>query len=149
MSHVDPLRICGVAWVVFGGLVAALTGPLALEHGSWVAAYSVLVAGVAQNALGTVQSALLLRRPSRGTIVAELAGWNAGSVAVIGGTLIRMPLIVDVGGLLLVMALAVMIRTVRGRGRGPQWALWTYRFLLAVILISIPIGLLLAHLRAA
>lgn len=80
--------------------------------------------------------------------MAELVAWNVGSAAVIGGTLVRMPFVVDAGGLLLVAALALMIRTVSGRGVGPKWALWTYRTLLVVILISIPTGITLAHLRA-
>lgn len=141
-------KIIGTAWIVAGGLVAAVTSPLRLEHGSWAAAYSVLVAGVAQYAFGTAQNALAPARPSRGTMAAELAAWNIGSAAVIGGTAVRMPLIVDGGGLLLVVALALMIHTVRRRGSAPPWALWTYRILLVVILVSIPIGLTLAHLRA-
>jgi hypothetical protein len=148
-SRPDLFRVLGAAWVVFGGLVAAITGPLRLEHGSWVAAFSVLVAGVAQIAFGAAQSALASQRPSRRTVVAEHVAWNAGGAAVIGGTVARMPFIVDVGGLLLVVALALMIRAVSGQGVGPTWALWTYRTLLVVILVSIPIGLTLAHLRAA
>ncbi|MBG0741046.1 hypothetical protein IV500_16865 [Paeniglutamicibacter antarcticus] len=145
----DLFRVLGVAWVVSGGLVAAATGPLRLEHGSWAAAYQVLVAGVAQNAFGAAQRALAPQRLTFRIVAAELVAWNVGSAAVIGGTVARTPLVVDAGGLLLVVALALMIRTVRGKGEGPQWALWTYRILLAVILISIPIGLTLAHLRAA
>ena len=144
----DLFRVLGAGWVVSGGLVSAITGPLRLDHGSWVAAFSVLVAGVAQYAFGAAQSALAPQRSSRRTVVAELVAWNAGSAAVIGGTVVRMPFVVDAGGLLLVVALALMIRTVRGKGVGPKWALWTYRILLVVILVSIPIGLTLAHLRA-
>lgn len=143
-----PFRVLGAAWVVSGGLVAAVTGPMRLEHGSWSAAYQVLVAGVAQYAFGAAQTALAPVQPSRRKVLAELAAWNIGSAAVIGGTVVRMPLIVDGGGLLLVVALALMIHTVRGKGSGPKWALWTYRILLVVILVSIPIGLTLAHLRA-
>ena len=48
--------------VVAGGLVAAVTGPLRLEHGSWAAAYLVLVGGVAQGALGIAQYFLAPQR---------------------------------------------------------------------------------------
>lgn len=147
-SRLSPFRVLGTAWIISGGLVAAVTGPMRLEHGSWAAAYQVLVAGVAQYAFGTAQSALAPGSPSRRKTAAELAAWNVGSAAVIGGTVVRMPFIVDGGGLLLVVALALMIHTVRGKGNGPTWALWTYRILLVVILVSIPIGLTLAHLRA-
>ncbi|MBM7847727.1 hypothetical protein [Arthrobacter roseus] len=144
----NPFRILGTAWVIAGGLVAAVTSPLQLAHGSWAAAYQVLVAGVAQNAFGTAQRALAPAPPSSRVVAAELLTWNVGSAAVIGGTLIRNPYVVDGGGLLLVIALAIMIRTVRGKGEGPAWALWLYRILLVVILVSIPIGLTLAHVRA-
>jgi hypothetical protein len=140
--------ILGTASIIVGGLVAAVTSPLQLAHGSWAAAYLVLVNGVAQIALGASQAALAAK-PSRAAVVGELVAWNAGSVAVIGGTLMRLPLIVDAGGLLLVIALAMMIATVRGKAAGPGWALWTYRLLLVIVLVSIPIGLVLAHLRAA
>jgi hypothetical protein len=139
--------IIGTASVIVGGLVAAVTSPLQLAHGSWAAAYLVLVNGVAQVALGKAQAALA-GPPSRRTVISELIAWNAGSAAVIGGTLVRLPLIVDVGGVLLVIALVMMIATVRGKTAGPRWALWTYRILLVVVLVSMPIGLVLAHLRA-
>lgn len=140
--------IIGGASVIVGGLLAAVTSPLHLAHGSWAAAYLVLVNGVAQIALGKTQAALA-GSPSRRAAASELVAWNTGSAAVIGGTLVRLPLIVDVGGLLLIIALAMMIATVRGKTAGPRWALWTYRVVLVVVLVSIPIGLVLAHLRAA
>lgn len=138
----------GAAWVIAGGLVAATTGPLSLENGSWAAAFSVLVAGVAQYAIGVVQHALAPQPPSRRFVAAEVVAWNAGCAAVITGTVVSVPLIVDAGGLLLVISLALMVLTTRGASAGPVWALWIYRVLLVVILVSIPVGLTLAHLRA-
>jgi hypothetical protein len=143
----DAFSVLGTASVIVGGLLAAVTSPLQLAHGSWAAAYLVLVNGVAQVALGKSQAALA-GSPSRRTVLGELIAWNVGSAAVIGGTLVRLPLLVDVGGVLLVIALAMMIATVRGTTAGPRWALWTYRLLLVIVLVSIPIGLILAHLRA-
>jgi len=134
--------------VVGGGLVAAVTGPLHLEHGSWAAAYLVLVGGVAQGALGAGQYFLAPQRFTGWKVVAELVAWNSASAAVIGGTLIGNPWVVDAGGGLLVASLALMFQTVRGPGAQPRWALWGYRALLVVMGVSIPIGLLLAHLRA-
>jgi len=142
-----PFLVVGGACIVAGGLVAAVTGPLHLEHGSWAAAYLVLVGGVAQIALGASQGALAARSPSTVVLATELAAWNLGSALVIGGTLVRIPAIVDIGGAALVLALGVMAHTVRG-GAGPRWSRWTYRGALAVLLAGIPIGLVLAHLRA-
>lgn len=144
----STFRVIATAWIIAGGLTAAVTGPLHLEYGSWAAAYQVLVAGIAQSALGIAQSALAPQPLSRSTVATELVAWNLGSLAVLAGTVLGAPLIVDAGGVLLVVALAVLIRTVRGKGDGPAWALWTYRLLLVVILTSIPIGLTLGHLRA-
>lgn len=143
----DAFLVVGGACIVAGGLVAAVTEPLGLAHGSWAAAYLVLVGGVAQIALGTSQRALIGRETPTPVLLTELTAWNLGSAFVIGGTLVGNPVIVDAGGVSLVVALAVLARTVRG-GAGPRWAVWTYRGVLAVLLASIPIGLVLAHVRA-
>ncbi|WP_457950353.1 hypothetical protein ACTAQI_07090 [Pseudarthrobacter sp. alpha12b] len=134
--------------IVAGGLVAAVTSPLRLEHGSWAAAYLVLVGGVAQGALGVSQYFLAPRRIMGWKVVAELVAWNSASAAVIGGTLAANPWVVDAGGGLLVVSLALMLATVRGPDSRSGWALRGYRALVVVIGISIPIGLVLAHLRA-
>lgn len=143
-----PFRALAILWVITGGLVAAITGPLGLEHGSWSAAFQVLVGGVLQAALGVAQRALAARRPSRRVLRAELLTWNLGCLAVITGTLLTAPLIVDAGGLALVVTMVLMIRAVGRGATGPAWALWTYRGVLVLTAVSIPIGLVLAHLRA-
>ena len=144
-----PFRALALAWVVTGGLVAAVTGPLGLEHGSWSAAFQVLVGGVMQGVLGIAQAHLAARRIGRRPLLAQLLTWNLGCLAVIGGTLLTVPLLVDAGGLALVAAMAVMIRAVGRGAQGPAWALWLFRAALVVTAVSIPVGLVLAHLRAA
>ncbi|MEO5743625.1 MAG: hypothetical protein ABIQ53_03415 [Terracoccus sp.] len=147
--------VVGAVCVVAGGLVAAVTGPLALVHGSWAAAYLVLVAGVAQIALAGGQS-LLARHPvSHRLLLVEFAGWNLGNAAVIAGTLWGAALLVNLGGALLVVALgALLVATRSGPGgvdevaRGQRVALLSVRALVALLLISIPVGLSLAHVRA-
>lgn len=139
--------VIGAVCIVVGGLVAGVSGPLRLEHGSWTAAYLVLVGGVAQIALGGGQGVLASRAPSTAVVVTESVAWNLGGAAVIGGTLVRLPVIVDLGGIMLVIALALMIRTVRASSVRRRWLLWTYRAMVGVILVSIPIGLVLSSLR--
>lgn len=134
--------------VLAGGLVAAVTGPLHLEHGSWAAAYLVLVGGVAQGALGIAQYFLAAQRFVGWRVIAELVAWNGASAAVIGGTLVGNPWVVDAGGAMLVVSLALMFRTVHWRSAMSGWVPWGYRALLLVIAVSIPIGLVLAHFRA-
>jgi hypothetical protein len=140
-------RIFGAVWIVVGGLVAAVTGPLALDKGSWAAAFCVLVAGAAQYTFGVVQAALVSRPPTERRITAQLVTWNAGCAVVILGTAAGILFLVHVGGLLLVASLVLLIITVRGESE-PRWALFTYRALLVIILASIPIGLAIAHVRA-
>lgn len=149
-----PFVAVGIAAVVAGGFVAAATAPAPSEHGSWAAAYLVLVMGVAQVALGFGQALLAPQPPSRRLVTAEFATWNLGNAAVVAGTLLDTTPMVDAGGLALVAALALAIRAVRGCARLRQetgrrdLALHGFRALIAVLLVSIPVGLTLAQLRA-
>lgn len=133
-DRASPNLFCliGTAWVASDGLVAAVTGPLSVEYGSWVAAYQVLVGGLAQCGFGAAQNSPASQGPTRRIVAAELVAWNGGSLAVIAGTVTRIPLIVDAGGLLLIIGLVLMMRTVSGRSEGPRWALWTCWILLVV-----------------
>ena len=153
----DPatvLTTIGACCVVLGGLVAAVTGPLDLAHGSWLAAYLVLVAGVAQYAMGQSRR----RRPDvlpprRGW--AQIGCWNVGNVLVIGATLAAEPLVVDLGSILLVIALAIALRAAQPDGAAAHSATgWApalfdraYRMLPLVLAVSIPIGMALSHWR--
>ena len=144
-----PFRLLALVWVLTGGLTAAVTGPLGLEHGSWSAAFQVLVGGVLQGVLGIAQHGLAARAPGRGVLLAELLTWNLGGLAVIGGTVLGAPLLVDAGGALLVVTMMLMLRAVGRRADGPTWLLWVFRAALVLTALSIPVGLVLAHLRAA
>src|SRR5690606_19524400 len=126
----------------------AVTGPLGLEHGSWSAAFQVLVGGVMQGVLGAAQHRLAPRSPGRGVLLAELLTWNVGALAVIGGTVAAAPLLVDAGGVLLVVTMVLMIRAVGRDAQGPRWLLWLFRAGLVLTAVSIPVGLVLSHLRA-
>ena len=79
--------IIGAICVVAGGLVAALSGPTGFEQGSWLAAYLVLVGGVAQIALGGGQAWLARRVPRARSTRIEAWSWNVGAAAVVRGTL--------------------------------------------------------------
>lgn len=142
-----PFLVIGGACIVVGGLVSAVTGPLALSHGSWLAAYLVLVAGCAQIALGALQQRLAVRGPSPRLRGAQLVLFNFGNAAVIIGTLLTAPFIVDAGGLLLVAALASFLIALRGSRSSA--VVWVFRALVIALLVSIPIGLVLAHLRVS
>lgn len=135
----------GIAGTVAGGLVAAITAAVPTEHGAWVAAYLVLVVGVAQIGIGIGQAVLASGTPSWRVVATEFGVYNGGNAAVILGTLLALPPLVDVGGLLLVLALALLLVTTRG-AEGPRWVRYLFRVLLLVLLISIPIGSLLSRM---
>lgn len=135
----------GALCVIAGGLVAAVTGPLDLAKGSWLAAYLVLVAGVAQIVLADQSRLLQVEARPRAEWV-TLVLWVLGNAGVVVGTLARLPFVVDAGGLALAVALGyAVLGTRRTRAVALGWAL---RFIYVVVLVSIPIGLVLAHQRA-
>jgi hypothetical protein len=140
-----PYLAVGAGCVIAGGLVAAATAHAPSQQASWAAAYLVLVAGVAQIGLAAGRILLSVGRPSPGRTHAELIAWNLGNAAVIAGTLTDRPLVVDLGGALLVGSLALATLGVRG---GHRWLRRLYRALVVILLVSIPVGLLLAAQRS-
>ena len=137
----------GAALVVVGGLVAAVASPLALAKGSWLAAYLVLVCGVAQCVLAYEGGSSTPTDAAAARLRLSLVGWNAGNALVIVGVLAAMPIVVDVGGLLLLAVLITALVATRHRAASARLVL--YRVALVLVIVSIPIGLILAHVRAA
>lgn len=164
----------GSSAIVAGGLVAAATGPLALSRGSWAAAYLVLVCGVGQGAMAAARLVALpfasgdapghARGHARGHAPGYAPGqqrrlgperrgwqqlviWNLANGLVIAGTLAASPWVVDIGGLGCVAALVLAWRQARALPRGV--ASRAYRAVLALMAVSIPVGLLLTHVRNA
>ncbi len=142
----------GAGCVVGGGLVAAATGPLGLAHGSWLAAYLVLVGGVAQYGMGRARILLpkSAQPPLWGWI--GLLGWNLGNLLVILGTLSGLPPLVFLGAAPLVLALVIALDATRPlaattNGRAMARIGQAYRVMLLVLAVSIPIGMTLSHLR--
>lgn len=139
--------------MILGGLVAAVTGPLGLAKGSWLAAYLVLVCGVASCAIGAAQARsgpASMRSPRTWML---LGCWGAGNVAVIAGSLTAVPVVVDCGAALLVIALVLALADA-GRSawlptRSGRLIGWTYRGMLVFLMISTLVGAVLAHLRSA
>ena len=132
-----PFVFVGVACVIAGGLVAAVTSIAPTEHLTWSSAYLVLVAGVAQVGLGLGQEILPPRPPSQRLSIVELALWNVGTLA---GTAAA----VDAGGALLVVTLALV--GYASRGAAQTWLSHGFRALIVILLVSIPVGLVLARI---
>lgn len=139
--------LSGVCFVVAGGLVAAVTGPLGLARGSWLAAYLVLVCGVAQGLLATAQSALLATSVQARVWLAQVVCWNVGNGIVIAGVLLDAALVVDMGAVPLLVTLGLAIRVVRRPPRRLLIATAGYVAVLVVLIVSVPVGLVLTHVR--
>ena len=138
-----PFAIIGSVCIVAGGLVSAALAHSPTEHAMWAVAYLVLVGGVAQIALGAGWTWLTGRQAATSVSTAELIAWNLGNAGVIAGTITDTTLVTDAGGVLLAAGLVIALAATRGARAG--WPLHGYRLLLLVVLISIPIGLILAR----
>lgn len=132
----------GVLFVVGGGMVAAVTAPLGVYRGSWLAAYLVLVCGVAQAAIGRAQEGLPRDRVRLAVWGWQYACWNAGNALVILGTMRQWLLPIYLGSALLLGVIVMALWLLRN-GLTQLWG-WAYAAMLVVLLVSIPVGLLLA-----
>lgn len=139
--------VAGGVSVVVGGLVAAVTEPMKWTEGSWVAAFLVLVAGVAQLGVAAGQAHLSGAAPSAPFVAAQCGMWNLGCAAVITGTLLASPPIVSAASAPLLVALVMSMITTRRRPTLHPVAASAYRLLLLVVLVSIPIGVALSFAR--
>lgn len=146
-SSAQPFVIIGSVLITTGGIVAAITRPASFEAGSWVAAYLVLVGGVAQIALGVGQAWISGAVPTASLVWKQAVAWNLGGALVVAGTLITVPILTSVGGVMLAVALALFLVGLRETGPVPSWAVITYRGLAGFVLLSVPVGLVLAWLR--
>lgn len=111
--------------IVAGGIVAAVNSAAPFAHGSWLAAYLVLVGGVAQVLLAAGRLVLSVPGPGPWRAGAQLVLWNLGSLAVPAGVLVDTPGPVTAGSLALLSALALFAadaRRRRGLGVAERWS---------------------------
>lgn len=109
--------ICGGILIVAGGVVAAVNSAAPFTHGSWLAAYLVLVGGTAQILLAGGYAALVAPHRACGQSRSRLLLWNFGSLAVPGGVLADTAAGVTAGSVALLCALALFARAVSGAPR--------------------------------
>src|SRR5699024_11293741 len=91
-------------------------------------------------------STLPSRRPPRRLAWGQLFSWNIGSAGVVLGATSQLPLLVDLSGLLLVFVLVSALWVVRNSDR--RALSWTYRAVTVLLIVSVPIGSVLAHTNA-
>ena len=138
-----PFVSLGSAAIIFGGLFSAATARSASYHSAWFVAYLILIVGVSQIvlAIGHQQFA---RAPLRtGSAIGLLLLFNLGNAGVIVGTLAAATLWVDLGSVLLSLALLIFGWTTRfARPTAVQWAYWVF---VTLLLVSVVVGLVFAH----
>ncbi len=143
----------GTASVIAGGLLAAVVAHAPTQKPVWACAYLVLVAGVGQVGLALGRTLLATRVVTARGVAVEFLLFAIANVGVIVGTLLDAVWLVDIGGALLFVALGLMVWGLRApsgaaparRSQMTLWLLWTYRLLVGVLVVSIPVGLLLAR----
>ncbi|KXT58886.1 hypothetical protein ACE11G_03220 [Gordonia sp. PS3] len=141
--EIDLFTATGSAAVIAGGLVAAVARPLDLAKGSWLAAYLVLVCGVALIAIGIAQQRAPQPMSAR-FHAPQLTGWIAANALVIAGSLTDTPAVVDVGSILLLVVLAATWRAGLRLLGSKAPAAYAYLAVLTVLIVSVPIGMVLA-----
>lgn len=137
-----PFVILGSIGIVAAGLTSAATAFAPSYQASWAVAYLVLVVGAAQIALGLGQAWLAPKPPSGRVVALESLAFNLGHAAILIGTLLGPLLLTVVGSALVVAVLILMYWLVRSPSRR-GWLLYAYWLILAILLVSIPIGLLI------
>ncbi|UKD58125.1 hypothetical protein L3Q65_15775 [Amycolatopsis sp. FU40] len=146
-----PFAVLGLGCAIAGGLASAVIAPHPTPHGAWAVAYLVLVGGIAQLGLGIGQALLAPEPPASRLVFAQIAAWNLGNAAVLGGTLSDTTPLADIGGALLAVGLARLVLGVRGGspdGRR-RWVRHGFQALVVLLLVSIPAGLVLARIGPA
>lgn len=138
--------VLGAAAIIFAGLFSAVTARSASYHSAWLVAYLVLIVGISQVVLGLGNWWLAATPLRPGSAVGVLLLFNLGNAGVIVGTLVGATIWVDVGSALLVIALLGFGWATRSpRRSGLLWAYWAF---VAMLLISVVVGLVFAHTGA-
>jgi hypothetical protein len=138
-----PFLAAGVVWIIAGGLLAAATAYVTTQKTAWATAFIVLVGGIAQAGLGVAMGWLAQRARVRTAWIA-FALFNLGSVGVLAGQLTAVIALTFAGGVLLVAALAVIVAATRHGSPVHPILVWSFRALVILLAVSIPVGLLLA-----
>ncbi len=130
--------------IVAGGAVAAVNSAAPFGHGSWLAAYLVLVGGVSQAVLGIGSLALRPQRPSRAMRRGQIVLWNLGSLTVPAGVLTDEATLVTIGSVALLGALVLFATGARGLGHDVRGRAAIYLTIVVGLAMSVVVGSALA-----
>ncbi len=136
-----PFAVAGATAIVVGGAIAAaIAAPAPTRHGVWAVAYLVLVLGAGQLAIGADQALLPTTAPSPREATLSAAAFNLSGAAIVLGVVTDHVAVFYAGSALLFAVLVWLLYRVR-RSTRRGWALLAYRFFLAALVVSIPIGM--------
>jgi hypothetical protein len=136
--------VCGGTLIVAGGVVAAVNSAAQFDHGSWLAAYLVLVGGTAQILLAAGRAALLAGDREPAGLRLQLVLWNVGSLAVPAGVLADAAGWVTAGSVALLLALALFAQAGVHAGRAQRARAIAYLVLVIALASSVLVGSALA-----
>jgi hypothetical protein len=137
-----------VAAVVAGGLLMAFSARRPNRLVSWASAYLVLIVGAVQ--FGLIISWGALGSPFVELALVALGLYNLGNLCILPGTVLKSRLthyskIVNAGGGLLALAMALLVWTIRDTEI--SWSFAWFMALVLIILIGMPTGLLMSAYR--
>lgn len=147
-----PLLIFGLVGmlaVASGGLLAAFSARKPSRLAAWASSYLVLVAGLLQVGIGASLYYLVKSSAAWLTILAFIA-FNLGNAGVLLGTVLKnrsgkYRILVDIGGGLLAISMILLLILVHGAAM--SWQLLAFYIIVAIILVTMPIGLILSRRR--
>jgi hypothetical protein len=124
--------------------VALVRNRQPFDHGWWLVAYLAVVGGLSQLILGAGQFALRADSAGRRVLAGQLVLWNVGAGLVPIGVFAGAPVVVAVGSVVLLAALALFAATTgvpRRRGaRDHRFWLYAYRVVAIFLAGSVIVG---------
>jgi hypothetical protein len=144
VREVPAFATVAALMIVAGGLVAAVNSAAPFEHGSWLAAYLVLVGGVSQAVLCGGRLALPAPRRSVRLEYTQLGLWNAGTAAVAVGVFTDVAAVVLVGSVIVLAALGCFALGGGPARPGAEGRVILYRLVVVGLAISVVVGSALA-----
>lgn len=139
-----PFAIMGAIAIIVGGFLSAVLAPVASYHGNWAVAYIVLVAGVAQIALGVGQATVLSGQIRSGAVITQLLLWNLGATATVIATVLDLSVLLYAAACAQIIVIISFLYLTRNGRKGR--ILLIVRVLSVILLISIPTGVVLQAL---
>ncbi|HLQ84535.1 MAG TPA: hypothetical protein VK110_00135 [Salinisphaeraceae bacterium] len=139
--------VVGLAAILAGGLLAAVTAHDPVRPLIWLSAYLVLIVGLAQCVFGVGQTALRARPPGTVLVGSQWLLFNLGNLGVVIGSLGNYLMLLTVGTVLFFAALALFALSVRQSQY--QRLGYAYYAVLAIVAAGAVIGLGLSALGNA